>query len=51
MGRIAGTGTAVGGTGTKALGCQLRWRFLGGPLQGIAEDTAIQKENTKSNHK
>lgn len=31
VGRIAGTGTAVGGTGTSELGCQLRWRFLGGP--------------------
>lgn len=31
IGRIAGTGTAVGGTGTSELGCQLRWRFLGGP--------------------
>lgn len=31
IGRIGGTGTAVGGTGTSELGCQLRWRFLGGP--------------------
>lgn len=38
IGRMAGTGTAVGGTGTRALGCQLRWRFFGGP-EFIAEDT------------
>lgn len=31
IGRIGGTGTAVGGTGASELGCQLRWRFLGGP--------------------
>ncbi len=30
-GRMAGTGTAVAGTGTRDVGCQLRWRFLGGP--------------------
>lgn len=38
-GRIAGTGTAVAGTGTREVGCQLRWRFLGGP-DAIAEDAA-----------
>lgn len=45
MGWIAGTGTAVGGTGAKALGCQLRWRFLGGPLQVIAEDTKVKRKD------
>lgn len=38
-GRMAGTGTAVAGTGTREVGCQLRWRFLGGP-DAIAEDAA-----------
>lgn len=38
-GRMAGTGTAVAGTGTRDVGCQLRWRFLGGP-DDIAEDAA-----------
>lgn len=49
MGRIAGTGTAVDETGAKALGCQLRWRFLGGPLQVIADDTRMKrKQNVQS---
>lgn len=46
MGRIAGTGTAVGGTGAKALGCQLRWRFLGGPLQVIADETEVKRKQS-----
>lgn len=44
MGRMAGTGTAVGGTAAKALGCQLRWRFLGGPLQVNADDTKMKRK-------
>jgi len=40
-GRIAGTGTAVGGTGTSELESQLRWRFFGGP-EFIADDTEHQ---------
>lgn len=47
IGRIAGTGTAVGGTETKVLGCQLRWRFFGGP-EFIAEDTDHQTD-TRNN--
>lgn len=43
IGRMAGTGTAVGGTGTSAVGCQLRWRFFGGP-EFIADDTKHQKQ-------
>lgn len=49
IGRMAGTGTAVGGTGTNELGCQLRWRFFGGP-EFMAEDTEhqTQTERTRS---
>lgn len=43
IGRMAGTGTAVGGMGTNEVGCQLRWRFFGGP-EFIADDTKHQKQ-------
>lgn len=46
-GRIAGTGTAVAGTGTREAGCQLRWRFLGGP-DAIAEDAAKKRADIES---
>lgn len=45
---MAGTGTAVGGTGTSELGCQLRWRFFGGP-EFMAEDTDTWKTDTQNN--
>lgn len=38
-GLMAGTGTAVAGMATKVVGCQLRWRFFGGPVD-IAVDAA-----------
>lgn len=47
MGRIAGTGTAVGGTGTRGLGCQPRWRFLGGP-EVMADETG--QKTTQEEH-
>jgi len=43
MGRMAGTGTGVGGT--DAAGCQLRWRFFGGP-ELMVED-AVGEEITQ----
>lgn len=46
MGRTAGTGTAVGGTGTSELGCQLRWRFLGGP-EVIVKDPKNKPQTPK----
>lgn len=49
MGRIGGTGTAVGGTGTSELGCQLRWRFLGGP-EFMVKDTEIKKHPNCQSH-
>jgi len=47
MGRMAGTGTAVSGMGTNELGCQLRWRFFGGP-EFMAEDTEHPRTDKES---
>lgn len=46
-GRMAGTGTAVAGMGTREVGCQLRWRFLGGPdaIEDAARKSRYRIEN------